>query len=420
MSLVFANDKQIRLKKLLDTKKYIVDLDYQREPDAWSNEDEQFFVDSLLKKIKIPKIYLHKKRTKHYIIDGQQRIETIRYFINGRKEKHNRLFLKLGNNITGRKKDVWFKDLKKNEKRDLLNSRITASIITKGSDNDIRDLFRRLQRGKPLTEGEKLNAMRGSIVSLMRRITDHAFFEKSLSSNDKRHKFYHIAATFLYIEHSVDDTKFNNIQKFFDRFESLSSNDKIYKNCIRNLNFLSKCYKDNEIPTSNLGWLTTIYLFVSEIRTKYGLLGKCSYSDIKDYLESFYSMVYDEEKRKGDYKKFYDMIHAATNTKSNIIGRTKILTKYFVDSFNVHLKDEHRLYGSTKARKIVHIRANGKCQYKNCQEKYKTIKFKDKFEIHHKKMHATGSKTNFRNAMLVHPECHRTIHKNMKLSRIKD
>jgi len=417
--LKFAGkDKQLKIKDLLKFEKYPIDFDYQREPGAWSREDEQYFIDSLLKKIKIPKIYLHRKRNKYYIIDGQQRVETIRFFVIGKKEKRKKKFLKLDSDITGRSKDVGFIDLKKDERERLLNYTLTASIILRGSDNEIRDLFRRLQRGKPLTEGEKLNAMRGNIVKLMRDLTDHNFFEKSLTSKDKRHKFYHIASVFLYIEDKVDNTTFGNIVKFFERNEKMKKKDKIFKNCWRNLNFLSKCYKRNELPSSGLGWLTSVYLFISDLRS-YGLLGKCTYQDIFDYLESFYYNIYDETKCKGIYKEFYDAVHAGTNNKANIIKRQKILKEYFIEQFDVHLKDEKRLFSSERDRRIVYHNAHGKCQYSGCQEKTRDIKFNEKFEIHHKKMHATGKKAKYNDVILVHPSCHHLIHQNMKLKRIK-
>ena len=87
MSLKFLGDRPITIKQLLDKRKYPVDLDYQREPGAWSREDEQYFIDSLLRRISIPKIYLHKKRNRFWIIDGQQRVETIRQFIVEKKIK---------------------------------------------------------------------------------------------------------------------------------------------------------------------------------------------------------------------------------------------------------------------------------------------------------------------------------------------
>lgn len=417
MTLVFSADKEIKIKSLINTKKYPVDLDYQREPEAWTREDEQYFIDSILKKIKIPKIYLHKKRSKFYIIDGQQRIETIRYFITGRKENGVKSFLKIPTSVTLKKKDIFFNNLSKSKKEKFLNNSITASIIKKGRDEEIRDLFRRLQRGRPLTEGEKLNAMPGNVVKAMRSLTEQTFFKKCLTSRDKRHKFYHIAAVFLYLEDKLDDTNFGNVVRFFKKNQDIRESDKIYRKCWNNLNFLAKCYRDDQIPSSRLGWLTSVYLFAADIRN-YGLVRTCSYTDIHDYLESFYTVIYsNEEKRKGDYRKFYDMIHAATNSKSNIKGRHEILKKYFIDGFGVHLKDERRLFNSVKDRKIVYNRANGKCQYKNCDSRM--IKFNEKFDVHHKKLHAAGGKKDYRNALLVHPECHRAIHKNMKLKRIQ-
>ena len=197
MTLVFSKkDKPIYIRSLLNNKKYDIDKSYQREPGAWSRQDEQYFIDSIMRGIRVPKIYLHKKRNKFYIIDGQQRIETIKYFINGREDNRGKVrYLTLPSDISGRKNDVPFTKLKKNEKDKFLKYTLTASIIKRGNDEEVRELFRRLQRGNPLTPGEKLNAMPGNIVKLMRKLTEHSFFSKGLKS-DKRHKFYHIASVF--------------------------------------------------------------------------------------------------------------------------------------------------------------------------------------------------------------------------------
>lgn len=147
------------------------------------------------------------------------------------------------------------------------------------------------------------------------------------------------------------------------------------------------------------------------------LLGNCTYEDIKDYIDSFYLIIYTKDKRrKADFKKFFDMVHAATNSKKNIEGRRKILLDYFKERFDVHLKDEQRIYNQND-RKRIYDRTSGRCQYKHCPDR--KIDRNAKFEIHHKKLYAGGSKTDYRNAILVHPECHRAIHKNMKLKRIK-
>jgi len=57
---------------------FVVNRDYQREEGVWSSEDKKHLIDTVLKDLDIPKIYLRKVGEKECeIIDGQQRIQTI-------------------------------------------------------------------------------------------------------------------------------------------------------------------------------------------------------------------------------------------------------------------------------------------------------------------------------------------------------
>ena len=57
---------------------YPINREYQREPGIWSLEDKQYLIDSILKKLDLPKFYFRKLDDKKYeIVDGQQRLETI-------------------------------------------------------------------------------------------------------------------------------------------------------------------------------------------------------------------------------------------------------------------------------------------------------------------------------------------------------
>ena len=43
----------------LDSKKIDLDPPYQRETGVWSKEKQQLFIDSLINKFDVPKIYFH-------------------------------------------------------------------------------------------------------------------------------------------------------------------------------------------------------------------------------------------------------------------------------------------------------------------------------------------------------------------------
>lgn len=47
-------------------------------------------------------------------------------------------------------------------------------------DERVRLIFSRLQRGKPLALGERLNAEPGTIVECMRELAHHPFMSKSI------------------------------------------------------------------------------------------------------------------------------------------------------------------------------------------------------------------------------------------------
>ena len=68
-----------------------IDLDpaYQRETGVWSTEKKQLFVDSLINKFDVPKLYLHDRRHEkqpiHYaVVDGKQRLSAVWEFIEGK------------------------------------------------------------------------------------------------------------------------------------------------------------------------------------------------------------------------------------------------------------------------------------------------------------------------------------------------
>src|SRR2546426_7675735 len=63
---------------------------YQRQSDVWADGKKQLFIDSLINGYDIPKLYFHelgwdaaRTRKRYAIVDGKQRLEAIRAFIEG-------------------------------------------------------------------------------------------------------------------------------------------------------------------------------------------------------------------------------------------------------------------------------------------------------------------------------------------------
>jgi uncharacterized protein with ParB-like and HNH nuclease domain len=66
-----------------DRNKYKVDPTYQRPNNAWSTEDNQCFIDTILRGEPIPIFFLNCKTLENmfYVVDGQQRLNCISRFL---------------------------------------------------------------------------------------------------------------------------------------------------------------------------------------------------------------------------------------------------------------------------------------------------------------------------------------------------
>jgi hypothetical protein len=157
---------------------------YQRG-DVWKPRKRSILIDSILRGIDIPKIYLRKLNSHAYdyeVADGQQRLTTIFSFIENHisllsdEEKGFDLGRIDGKIVAGLKYD----DLDNELKNKFDNYNVTIAIIEHASNQEIRTLFGRLQEGEPLTPAERRNAIISKIGNLIDTFAiNHNFFVKS-------------------------------------------------------------------------------------------------------------------------------------------------------------------------------------------------------------------------------------------------
>ena len=152
------------VRMLADFKGRInVDAEYQRGK-VWSEAQQALLIDSILRGFDIPKIYLRKlpdgSRFLFDVIDGKQRLTAIWCFVsNGfRLLRTKDSFPDLGD-LGGK----FWSELPEDAKDRLQFANVTVSKIEAATEQEIRELFLRLQRGEPLNAAERRNAMSGPV-----------------------------------------------------------------------------------------------------------------------------------------------------------------------------------------------------------------------------------------------------------------
>jgi hypothetical protein len=204
-----------------DRNKYKVDRTYQRPAGVWSNEDNQCFIDSLLRGEPIPIFFVNHVSSKNlfYIVDGQQRLDCICNF-HDNKIKLSRKFSDEGDHGKTFNGD---NPLDEVQKERFLNYKLTFHILEDYDDERVRVIFSRLQRGKPLQIGERLNAKPSDIVLCMRSLSARPFFAKSTRVAKNRYGVYPDAARILFYEkYKAKQCGTNELFGFFDDNRTLN------------------------------------------------------------------------------------------------------------------------------------------------------------------------------------------------------
>lgn len=391
---------------ILHKERYKIDPTYQREAGTWSLSDEQYFIDTILRGLAVPPIFLHKKGETYFIVDGQQRLNTIWKFKENKLKLNEKFSTDIIYDPKNREKNMGkgtyvYSQLHEEWQNRFDNYPLPIIVLEDYTDEEIRDLFRRLQHGKPLLPGEILNAFPGEIVLLMRELASHKFFKEIIPIKKKRYKHYYIVAQLLYLEsEGIKDISPRYIYEFFEKNKHLNKESKVYKKIHRVLNFLTETFQTTTAELRKPAWIITVYLLAAHLLENYVM--KTQKENFKNFIQTFYQDV-KQAPMSGDKELIefnINMSKGTTSTKSITLRYTLIL-KRFLEKYNPMRLDENRFF--TEEQKIEIFRKyNGKCGL--CG---KELKFNSPdTHFHHKDRYIEGGKTIVENALLVCKECH--------------
>lgn len=175
---------------------------YQRGP-VWTRAAKQLLIDSILCHFDIPKIYLHTRTSigsfEYDVTDGQQRMRAIWEYL---KDE-----FPLGDS-SYQANAPWcgmkFSELHKSNSDQLLGFELVMAIISNATNDEVRELFSRLQRGVRLTPAELRNSIPSQLGDAIRSIADthELFTHKSCPFDDTRFQHRDLCAlTFAILIH---------------------------------------------------------------------------------------------------------------------------------------------------------------------------------------------------------------------------
>lgn len=283
----------------------------QRPEGVWNNSQKSLLIDSLLRGYLINPTYTVIEDGKQYVIDGVQRLYSIyTYITDGYRLSKTLEPITIDAEtyeIAGKK----FSKLDEKVQDELMSAQLQVCEISDYTDKDVREMFRRLNSGKPLNTAQKMTPnMSDELSDIVAEIVSHPFFEKVLTPAQLKSSVNLLITIEVLMlseaskENPITSFRANDMNEFVLNYEI--DNEKI-ENIKSALEKLNNAFEDNtKIPKTSISFI--IYAMMRTIKDNKStekLVGI-----INDFLAKYES----NEK----YKQF---CLQGTSNNVNVVGR---------------------------------------------------------------------------------------------------
>jgi hypothetical protein len=252
--------------------KYRQDIDLEpffQRGTVWNPNKQQYFIDSLLKGWGTPKLYLWESGSDSFAcLDGKQRITSLFRFMADdlpvsmtSKDHGGKVYSRLPKPVQDKLDDYKF----------------SVELVRDANQDDVVELYRRLQGGTPLNFGEKLFASLSQMnVWVKEELASRNFFKGIVALPNTRYSHYAVCAQLclLSIGGAKEDLKLKNLEKFFTDYASFDKRSPEAAKIRQVLGFLEKAFHSRELALRNRPSIVSAFFLVSDLSARGNLRGK--------------------------------------------------------------------------------------------------------------------------------------------------
>ncbi len=305
----------------IENKRLNLAPDFQRKF-VWTQEHQEEFLDTIINGYPFPEIYVcqgktdtKKLRTTQKVIDGQQRLTTIRNYIEDTFDKPLKLV-------------PAFEQLSEVQREDFLAYQIVVRDIGKVEERLIKEIFRRINLTKfKLEDIEIHNAIYdGEFIQLAKALSNEVvledfgvFHESEFTRMADVHFFLQVMST---IERGGYFHRDNEVEKCIAEFNDEYSNAHKTKSLI--LNAIS-VIQDLDFELDSI-WFrkSNFFTLVVEI-----CMADSIPQGFHEQLEEFEENIMSNRNNKNnDYGVYYGYMYAGTNNRKSRVTRSELFRQY--------------------------------------------------------------------------------------------
>lgn len=296
----------------------------QRKEGQWNKNQKTDLIVSIIKKFPINPTYAIVENKTSYVIDGVQRLSTIRDFINDKLKLTKSAPVLTVENEKVELAEKTFSQLSENVQDIIKNYELDMYLITEYTPEEIREMFRCINGGAKLTKAQQsVVYINDDTLRIMNTVLDKEFWGKTaLTPTDvRKNTDRDILVQSLYFLSGQEITDFSNetlYQKFINNL-SEKDTEKLFDKLNEVLNQLTPLFEEKQKKLKKVSIAPMIN------GANYCLTKKKSIESYVKYLNENFFAKYD------DLDEYTQYCKSGSANKENILGRKKYFEK-IVDS----------------------------------------------------------------------------------------
>ena len=175
------------LVKAMDKDTILLNHKLQRSEDQWNKKAKTDLIDSLLRKYPINPSYGIKEDSVVSIIDGVQRLSTVRDFLSDKFALSKDMETVIVNGEEKSLAGLKFSKLDDDTKDAILNSELQIYELTDCTEKDVREIFRRQNAGKPLNPKQlRVVHETDEFSNVIYSLAHHPFMDKLVTPTQRK------------------------------------------------------------------------------------------------------------------------------------------------------------------------------------------------------------------------------------------
>jgi Protein of unknown function DUF262 len=246
--------------------------DFQR-PAVWGLGQKQLLIDTILRGYDIPKLYwrkLAKLPERFEVVDGQQRLRAIFEFRAGEFQLAQDAD-DIDGLVVAKKR---YEDLPEELRHRFDHYDLDVIVLTDTSEDEVREMFLRLQNGTSLKAQEKRNAMSGNMRAFIKDLARHSFFSHCAFANTRfTHDLIAAQMTAIELHGGPCHVRNLNLNAMYQSQADFDTAGPKARKVRRVLEYLSQAFTE-KTPELERFSVLSLYTLVSHCLEKYAMKGR--------------------------------------------------------------------------------------------------------------------------------------------------